>query len=219
MLWWNRFKSQFSAEQKDSMKTEMNAIATQIQNITDPSLEDRIYYRYISGLKQRFESIDNYPEIGDSKRMQVRDSLMADNLIWLADTVYPEKKIIVWMSNLHTIHPNDSSPCLSWKTTGQYLKNHYKDSLYTIVFSSFGRLNSSGTLYKKMGNKSLEYLIHTIGMPYAYIRSKEVDPNSFMNYEFVTGINQGINMNAKWLCMFDLYIYIDTMKSITPLKE
>jgi erythromycin esterase-like protein len=209
----------FPKGQKDFVLTEFDNITTHIQQIENPVLEDRIYYRYLSGLKQRFESIILYPEIGNSKRMQLRDSLMADNLIWLADSVYPNKKIIVWTANLHAIHPEDSSRYFPWKTTGRYLKNHYKDSLYTVVFGSFGRLNSKGTLYKTMGNKSLEYLIHTTGIPYAYIKSEEVAFHSFLKHEFVSGINQGMNMNAQWLSMTDLYIYVDQMKSITPIKE
>jgi erythromycin esterase-like protein len=219
MSWWHMFDRQFSTGQKDSIKLEMNDLATKIQNVTNPNLDDKIYYRYISGLQQRFESISNNLDMGNPKRMQVRDSLMADNLIWLADSVYPDKKIIVWTSNIHAIHPKDSFDYLSWKTTGQYLKKHYKDSLYTIVFSSYGRLNSNGRLSNKIGNKSLEYLIHTTEIPYAYIKTHDVNPASFMSKEFVTGINQGINRNANWFSMIDLYIFVDTMKPITPLKE
>jgi erythromycin esterase-like protein len=74
------------------------------------------------GLKQRLESIVLYPEIENPQRMQVCDSLMADNLIWLADRVFPNKKIIVWTANLHAIHPNHSFHYFPWKTTGSYLK-------------------------------------------------------------------------------------------------
>jgi hypothetical protein len=70
-----------------------------------------------------------------------------------------------------------------------------------------------------MGNKSLEYLIHTTGTPYAYIISKEIDPDSFLNCEFTAGVNHGMNRSAKWFSMFDLYIYIDEMKSATLLKS
>jgi erythromycin esterase-like protein len=216
-MWWDG--NTFTKEQKDLILTELDDIATCIQQIENPVLEDKIYYRYLSGLKQRFESIILYPEVGNPQRMQLRDSLMAGNLIWLADSVFPNKKIIVWMANLHAVHPDDSLHYFPWKTTGSYLKNHYKDSLYTVVFSSFGRLNSRGSLYKKMGNKSLEYLIHTTGMSYGYIKSGEVAPCSFLNREFISGINQGINMNAQWLSMLDLYIHIDEMTSITPVKE
>jgi hypothetical protein len=47
-----------------------------------------------------------------------------------------------------------------------------------------------------MGNKSLEYLIHTIGMYCAYIKTEEVAPHSFLNCKFISGINEGLNMNA-----------------------
>jgi hypothetical protein len=219
LAFWQVFKKQFTQVQKDSIVMELNAIAANIQRIPNPSMEDQIYYRYISGLKQRFESISNHRNAGDPERMYIRDSLMANNLIWLADSVYLNKKIIVWTANIHAIHPADSALYFNWRTTGQYLKNHYKGSLYTVVISSFGRLNAGGGLYRMMGNKSLEYLLHTFEVPYAYIKSEEIGRESFLKDEFISGINHGVNMKADWFSMFDLYIYIDKMKLITPIKE
>jgi erythromycin esterase-like protein len=219
MTWWDVFAKQFSAGQKDSILIEMKEITLKIKQTANPAMEDKIYYRYLSGLTQRFESISSNPEAGSPARMQVRDSLMADNLIWLADSIYPCKKIIVWTSNIHAIHPAKVSDDFSWKTMGQYLKKHYADSIYTVVFSSFGRLDKSGSLYDKMGNKSLEYLIHTTGNQCAGIRFDDIDSTSFLNKKFVSGINQGVNQNAGWSSMLDLYIFIDTMKSVTPLKD
>lgn len=45
-------------------------------------------------------SLQNYP--------YVRDRIMADNLAWLAEEVYPGKKIIVWAHNYHIRKQNSS---------------------------------------------------------------------------------------------------------------
>jgi erythromycin esterase-like protein len=218
MTWWDVFSKQFTNRQKDSILIEMKEIALKIKQISNPTVEDKIYYRYLSGLAQRFESISVYPKIGAPTRMQVRDSLMADNLIWLADSIFPNKKIIVWMANIHAIHPGNNR-YFPWKTTGQYLKAHYKQAMYTVVFSSYRRLNEYGCLSNTMGNKSLEYLLHNMYIPYAYIPTNVIPENSFFKQEFVSGINQGMNQKSDWYSMLDLYIFIDTMQSVTPLKD
>jgi erythromycin esterase-like protein len=94
LSWKNGMNTQFTKEQRDSILMELDSITLHIQRINKPVLEDKIFYRYLSGLKQRFESVALYPEVGNPQRMQIRDSLMADNLIWLADSVYPDKKIM-----------------------------------------------------------------------------------------------------------------------------
>ena len=217
LRWWNIFKSRFTDEQKDSILQDMDDLVSKIQKNGKSNIEDQIYYRYLSGLKQWFETLIRYPKIGSPQRMQVRDSLMANNLIWLIDNIYPSKKVIIWMANMHAIHPENLY--FPWKTTGQYLKTHYEENLYTVVFSSYGRLNNQGGLDNTMGNKSLEYLLHQESIPYAYIQAAQLPEHSFLKQKFVCGINQGLNQKADWFSMTDLYINIDTMRPLTAIKE
>ena len=63
--------------------------------------------------------------------MAIRDSAMADNLTFLANDLYPGKKIIVWAANIHVRHANEKT---TWQfpTMGKWLAERFRDELYTI---------------------------------------------------------------------------------------
>ncbi len=61
---------------------------------------------------------------------QLRDELMAENLIWLLDEVYPDKKIIVWAHNGHV--EKNSAEGYNSKLMGHYLKEKYNEDYYTV---------------------------------------------------------------------------------------
>ena len=76
--------------------------------------------------------------------MSVRDLQMAENLIWLADKVYPGKKIIVWAHNLHlskgtsaltTQVPELTAFYASYVPMGVTVHQHYGKAAYTIGFT------------------------------------------------------------------------------------
>src|SRR5262249_36351235 len=63
--------------------------------------------------RQHFKNIEVFTELRskwDPKNLEVtapdintRDAAMADNLIWLARDVYPQRKIIVWAATFHNL--------------------------------------------------------------------------------------------------------------------
>ena len=75
----------------------------------------------------------------------MRDGQMAQNLIWLKDTLYPNQKVIVWAATLHTMRRlpelDTRTPTFSYegiRTMGDPLHEHYGDDLYSIGFISGG---------------------------------------------------------------------------------
>ena len=63
--------------------------------------------------------------------MAIRDSAMADNLTFLANEIYPGKKIIVWAANIHVRHANEQTTWV-FPTMGGWLSKRFRDELYTI---------------------------------------------------------------------------------------
>ncbi|MDX1905627.1 MAG: erythromycin esterase family protein [Bacteroidia bacterium] len=59
-----------------------------------------------------------------------RDSLMAANLFWLMDTVYPGKKCIIWGHNAHIEKPTQSGAPPAWM--GHYVQARYGAQAYHI---------------------------------------------------------------------------------------
>ena len=63
--------------------------------------------------------------------MAIRDLAMADNISFLANELYPGKKIIVWAANIHVRHANEQTTWV-FPTMGGWLAKRFRDELYTI---------------------------------------------------------------------------------------
>ena len=61
----------------------------------------------------------------------IRDFAMADNLTFLANDLYPGRKIIVWAHNFHIRHDNAATSSRQ-PTMGQWIRERFRDELYTV---------------------------------------------------------------------------------------
>jgi len=64
-----------------------------------------------------------------TKRFKARDSAMAQNVIWLAENLYPQEKIIVIAHNYHIARSNEYEHVM-----GNILSNKYGKEMYAIGF-------------------------------------------------------------------------------------
>lgn len=79
--------------------------------------------------------------------MAIRDSAMAENLTFLADELYPGKKIIVWAANIHVRHANDKTTW-AFPTMGSWLARRFRDDLYTIgLYPNRGTVPGARSLF------------------------------------------------------------------------
>ena len=74
----------------------------------------------------------------------MRDQLMGEHLIWLADSIYKEEKIIVWAHNAHISKAYSQIPGLSeerkFKRQGEWFNQVLGDEAYTLgVYGFEGR--------------------------------------------------------------------------------
>ena len=192
----------------DSIQTDLSLILSELEK-NKKNYIDEIYYRYLSGVKAYNELRWDY-DPGELPRMNIRDSLMADNLIWLADEVYKDEKIIVWAANLH-IYNNDYK---TFKPMGAYIKEKFKDETYSMVFTSYARKKRDGHLYNAASNKSVEYLLHKNNNKFSYIDMKNIPENSFLNEDFISTVDQTMNIKYHWKKQFDCLFYIDAISSL-----
>lgn len=101
-----------------------------------------------------------------------RDKQMSINTIFLAENLYPNKKIMLWAATSHLIaHPNE---VLSYKESnkfnknkmGVYLNNHFKEKYYLIAFtpmqgkSGFKGYLGLGKVKVRSKKGSIEYYIN-----------------------------------------------------------
>lgn len=202
----------------DSLQTtcllsDIDRMATSVKSSMEPDdPTDELHYRYLQGLKGYLKACTQYKP-GETYRMQLRDSLMADNFKWLVDTVYKDKKIIVWCSNLHALY--ESSRLNDFKPFGSYLKECFGNEVISAVFSSYARISDDGITFRRLSRRSLEYQIHACGIAEGYLDFFRPDTASWLKRQFVSGINQGLSIEADWSKKTDLLIYIDKMTKPT----
>jgi erythromycin esterase len=71
---------------------------------------------------------------GSPDAFEIRDQGMADNLEFIADRLYPEKKIMVWAHNAHVRHDGRAVHPHPAKSMGGWLDERRGEELYTIGF-------------------------------------------------------------------------------------
>ena len=122
---------------------------------------------------QTLRSFRNNPEdTSDGGHIVLRDSMMADHITYWARDVYPDRKIIVWASNIHVRHDADAT---SWvfPTMGSWLVERFRDQLYTIgLFPNRGAAaggNRAASAIEPAGEGTMERLLSSTGAPLLFV--------------------------------------------------
>jgi hypothetical protein len=203
-------------EEKDSILLDFANIL-KIINPEIHNFEDSVFYRYLSQAMIWANCTWTY-KLGDPKRSHLRDSIMADNLMWLIDQYYPERKVIVWASNLHISYNNtqyqEMNHEMNFVSMGEYLKKKYGNRCYAMVFSSFCHLSDRHTIFLKGSNKSIEYLLHQNKIRYGFLNFRTLPDSSFLHDDITMRVNQNFDLKGKWSSMSDGLFYMDTMRSL-----
>ncbi|MBS0026509.1 erythromycin esterase family protein [Chitinophaga sp. 22321] len=137
-----------SAEEKTIFFRELSALK-KILSPDDVTPENHFtasggfWYRVVCSIESQAM---RYWEMVPGNEMSVRDLQMAENLIWLADKVYPGKKIIVWAHNLHVskatsglkaADPGLNGFLTSYVPMGAAIHQHFGKAAYTIGFTGY----------------------------------------------------------------------------------
>lgn len=89
--------------------------------------------------------------------IQLRDSIMAENVQWLIDSLYPGKKIILWGHNGHL----QSGPMNSLRTKwmGQYLKERFSEQYFSLGLFAY-----QGSVYQHWTGQSVHFKNDSVDM-------------------------------------------------------
>lgn len=202
----------FSQTRFDSIQADLKNILNQLH---EPVTEkDNIYYRYIKGVHDYGQLMWNYNP-GEMPRMNARDLLMADNLIWQIDSLYNSQKIIIWSANLHLFNSPLANEGVMFTPLGKYIKDKYPETSYMMAFTSYALAKpNSQDLYSEAGVNSLEYLLHSKKHKYAYLEMSKINPDSFLKEDFFSIMNQRGSEKREWSNLVDGLFYIDIVSTI-----
>lgn len=211
---------QLTETKRDSILNDIHSINNLYYSDSLLNKEDSLYSRYFKNIETLYSYSWKYDR-GEDIRFHIRDSAMAENLIWLKENKYKNRKVIIWAANLHTSYDNKSySPKLgNFMSMGEYVKKKYGKQCYSISFTSFSNANNLSNSEKLYNNKSVEYLLHQLNSPFLYFDFNEIDSTSFLQNDIVMNCNQRLSLNARWSKITDGVFYIDKMTGLTKLEE
>lgn len=148
-----------------------------------------------------------------------RDSIMADNIIWLKENYFPDEKMIIWSANAHINYLSDElSNKKNYIRMGDYLKERFGNRYYALSFTSYeGEVTNISNLddfrVNQSSEKGLEYFLHQQNISSAYIDFRGL--RSTIGQPFSLKLYGHQNDYGNWANMTDGLFFIDRM---TPLK-
>lgn len=113
------------------LESHRDALAEAFAGDASPLVAERVAWSSVR-LAQLLSAYEKDPnDVTLQGHMAIRDRAMADNLTFLARTLHPDKKIIVWAANIHVRHANEKTTWV-FPTMGGWLQERFRDELYTI---------------------------------------------------------------------------------------
>jgi erythromycin esterase len=94
-------------------------------------IAERSAWSMLRFMEQMRASVRRPGDLSDEGAGGIRDFGMANNLTFLANEIYPGKKIMVWAHNFHIRHDNTATMSRQ-PTMGQWIRERFRDQLYTI---------------------------------------------------------------------------------------
>lgn len=160
----------------------------------------------------------------------LRDLQMGRNLIWIAEELYPDKKIIVWAANIHNARDMSGVIALEdpdysfadFETMGKVAGNHFGEDLYVLSFTGWDGewarwFDNSPTSVQASSEGSIEHLLWKTERVNTFIdlRSLPVE-GLWLNERLLAKPFGYVELEAKWPEVTDGFFFI---RSITPASQ
>lgn len=183
-----------------------------------PLVAEQTARSMITYVRQLSAALDNPNSPADNGPIAIRDRAMADNVAFLANEMYPGKKILIWAHNFHIRHANaDTTSAV--RTMGSYVAEKFRPDLYTIglyMNRGQGALNNR-TVYtiSPAPTDSLEWILAYAGPSTLFIDMLGAKPEPGNEWMFTTvGAREwgltGVPMIPR--DQYDGILFIDTVK-------
>jgi erythromycin esterase len=173
-------------------------------------------------------------EKGEKRSLNLRDTQMARNLVWLAREVYPKRKIIVWAASYHLMrHPAVVQPLdeelgpnyyRGTVTMGDEVWKALGKETYTLAFiAAEGKAGLPWAMpfeLQPMTAGSLEDLFYDAEHKFAVVNFRDLDESGAWLRQKLTSRPLGhSDMAANWTEVFDGIVFTRTMYPSTLTKR
>jgi erythromycin esterase len=162
-----------------------------------------------------------------------RNEQMADNLVWLAETGYPDEKVIVWVASSHGIRNLSSIERINAKRSyegrvsmGDVLADRFDGGIYTLGFTAHE--GTYGAFYWERreeqsisapSRNSLEDLLGALPHDYSLLDFTSVPDDHWLARPQVARPLGYEEMRADWTQVMDGLLFTRTMGPNTKISE
>ena len=145
-------------DQQQAIVGRYQTVYQQIKNHQSPKTATTL-----KTIQNRIAHLDYYLQFKKdnyyTRRWSARDSIMADNIIWLLENVYPDEKVIINAHNYHISKYNEKL-----LTMGEVLAEKLQDEVYSIgIFGGQGEFANNARKPEKLTlpteNNDIKYFI------------------------------------------------------------
>ncbi len=158
----NYLKDRYAFVQKKIQQD--TSISYQVRNILKKAIHLRMYELTYIGTKKL-----------ESQAYYIRDSIMADNLLYIADSLYPDKKIIIWAHNAHITKSGIKDKKWKGYSMRKFLDKKIGKDSFVIALNAWGGKYTKGyeekNFKKRVPKSYLEYWLYRIPYDRYYIIS------------------------------------------------
>ncbi len=173
-------------------------------------------------------NIEKYSD-KDIRRYHHRERQMAENLIWLIDSVYPNEKIIVHMHNGHAAknirlfqeYTNDPTGEQNI-TVGDIVFKKYDEESKIIATTAYSGTHSKWDFkpisVPKPHTESLESKLHNQGLAYAYFNLEQQKEPFYMFFNDFNNWKPSGEIKAPYSMLFDAVLFYDRVNAPTRIE-
>jgi erythromycin esterase len=161
----------------------------------------------------------------DPEILNLRDIQMGQNLIWLANEYYSNKKIVVWAHNWH-IGRNWGGVGMGYDQAtvmGDVVWKALGNQIYTIGFTaydgSYGYWGGTPQTLGQPSENSLEDLMYKAGLNYAIVDFQHLDSSgSWLQEKMASWVIYYSELSANWTKIYDGMMFIKDMTPSTKIS-
>lgn len=217
--------SRTTLQQRAILLPALDAIAARVNAINDDRPRALFWKQNIRSMRAEAASIVGVSDTSFRARSNARDAQMADNLLWLARTRYPGRKIIVWAASFHNMLSVPDIPAYSGvHTMGSLVAPQLRAEIYNIGFVASegfaGRWFNGMERLRTPPSTSLEGLWASTSNAHAFIDFKRITADGeWLREKLSAGPIGYSQISAHWPDILDGMIYTRVMEASTKAER
>ena len=182
-------------------------------------IAQRAAWSMLRFMEQLRAGVQRPGDLSDEGGGAIRDFGMANNLTFLANDLYPGKKIMVWAHNFHIRHDNTATTSRQ-PTMGLWIRERFRDQLYTIgLYMDRGTAAQNNRVVYPINpgpTDSMEWVMANTGSPALFMDFLHQQRNDGNSWMFESTVQRDWGVNAFRMIprnQYDGVLFVDAVRA------